>query len=540
MFSRRLLGALALLVVPFLMPPVARAADAPAPDLGGPTDTLPAPNYTPPASHRLKFNFDQDWKFDKTNVKDGENPTLDDTKWTDVSLPHTFNDIDTFIEKARVQNPERQFEGKVWYRKHFTLDPAWSDRKIFLEFQGIRNSGIFYVNGKLIGQHTNQVGPCGLNVTNAVKFGADNVVAAQVDNNMLAKDPKGYSYSWSAQAFYPCYGGLFKDANLYVTDKLYQTLPLYSNLKTQGVYVYATNIDTLNRTAQITAESEVANDNSAPQSATLDAWIVDRSGATVLKFPPAAQTVAPGEKTIVKVSMPMTGIHFWCPDYPYMYRFFTSLTVNGQVVDVVENPLGVRKLTFSGTDGLKINGHPIYLKGFAPRTMMEWAVSGIPQDWMTEFDYKLMKEDHAYFIRPMHVAPRRNQVESADNFGIIMVCPAGDGEGDNPTTPEGNARWEDRVEVMRDVTIYYRNDPSVCFYEASNSGISAPHMQDMIERPQQVGSLRRTLRRHPLHRYRHRVHPRIPVPHGRPADLRPHALLGCRILPHRMPPRHLG
>ena len=456
--------------------PVARAA--PAAGVTGPVEAgdVVAP-YTPPASNRLKFNFDPDWKFTKKNAAGSEAPDVDDKSWTDVSLPHTFNDVDTFREKDKTPNEQRKFEGKVWYRKHFTLDASWSDRNIYLEFQGIRNTGIFYVNGKKVGEHSNQVGPCGLDVTAAVKFGADNVIAVQVDNNMLAKSPRGVVYDWSAQAFYPCYGGLFKDANLYVTDKLHQTLPLYSNLGTQGTYVYAENIDTGKRTAQVTVESEVANDNSTPQTATLDAWIVDRAGQTVAKQTSAAQAVAAGQKAMFTVTMPMTGVHFWSPDYPYMYRVFTSLTVGGKVTDVYENPLGVRRFTFSDKEGLKINGHPIYLKGYAPRTMMEWAVSGIPQDWMTELDYKMMRENFAYFIRPMHVSPRMNQVESADKFGIVMTCPAGDGEGDART----DAQWQDRVEVMRDVTIYFRNHPSVVFYEASNSQVSVPHMEDMIK-----------------------------------------------------------
>lgn len=175
----------------FLFAGLARADDAPA---GGPTDAPAAPNYTPPASNRLKFNFDPDWKFMKKNVAGSEAPGLDDKAWTDVSLPHTFNDVDTFREKDKTPNPQRKFEGKVWYRKHFTLDASWSDRNIYLEFQGIRNTGIFYVNGKKVGEHYNQVGPCGLDITAAVKFGVDNVIAVQVDSAMLAKSPRGVVY----------------------------------------------------------------------------------------------------------------------------------------------------------------------------------------------------------------------------------------------------------------------------------------------------------------------------------------------------------
>ena len=46
-----------------------------------------------------------------------------------------------------------------------------------------------------------------------------------------------------------------------MTDKLYQTLPLYSNLQTTGVYVYPTDIDvTTRRRAVITAETQVRNE----------------------------------------------------------------------------------------------------------------------------------------------------------------------------------------------------------------------------------------------------------------------------------------
>lgn len=42
---------------------------------------------------------------------------------------------------------------------------------------------------------------------------------------------------------------------MHITDKLYQTLPLYSNLQTTGVYVYAADIRTKSREAIINAEA---------------------------------------------------------------------------------------------------------------------------------------------------------------------------------------------------------------------------------------------------------------------------------------------
>lgn len=44
---------------------------------------------------------------------------------------------------------------------------------------------------------------------------------------------------------------------LHITGEVYQTLPLYSNLKTTGVYIYATDYDIKGHKARIHAESEV-------------------------------------------------------------------------------------------------------------------------------------------------------------------------------------------------------------------------------------------------------------------------------------------
>ena len=75
-------------------------------------------------------------------------------------------------------------------------------------------------------------------------------------------------FQWNDRNFNANYGGLPKNVFLYATDEVYQTLPLYSNLKTTGVYIYAKDIDVKGRTATIHAESEVKNDSREPVSYT--------------------------------------------------------------------------------------------------------------------------------------------------------------------------------------------------------------------------------------------------------------------------------
>jgi beta-galactosidase len=79
-------------------------------------------------------------------------------------------------------------------------------------------------------------------------------------------------------------------------------------------------------------------------------------------------------------------------------------------------------------------------------------------------------------MRWMHVAPQKVDVEAFDRFGIVEVAPAGDKEED----AQGR-QWEQRVEVMRDTIVYFRNNPSVLFWEAGNTGVTASQMRQMVD-----------------------------------------------------------
>src|SRR6185436_2856852 len=100
----------------------------------------------------------------------------------------------------------------------------------------IRFAGEFYLNGKPIGMSENGVMAFGFDITDLLMQG-ENVVAARIDSSWDYKEKATRSgFQWNDRNFFANYGGINKNVWLHVTDKLYQTLPLYSNLKTKGVY----------------------------------------------------------------------------------------------------------------------------------------------------------------------------------------------------------------------------------------------------------------------------------------------------------------
>ena len=117
---------------------------------------------------------------------------------------------------------------------------------------------------------------------------------------------------------------------LHLTGKVYQTLPLYENLKTTGQYIYATNISVSAKTADVTVESQVRNESGDPQAITLSAVVVDADGAVRAKFQSEASDLVSGESEILVASGKLAGARFWDVNDPHLYDVYTILTVERQ------------------------------------------------------------------------------------------------------------------------------------------------------------------------------------------------------------------
>jgi beta-galactosidase len=456
-----------------------------------------AENLTPPASPHADYNFNPGWKFFKGDPTNAEQIDFDDSKWTTVSAPHTYNDMDSYAHIISHSGGDRSaWTGIVWYRKHFKLPATARDGKVFLEFEGLKQAGRFWVNGKFVGKYENGITPVGLDLTKFVNFGdAENVIAVKVDNSDDYKEEAtGVPFEWMGRAFNPNYGGLNHDIWLHLTGKIYQTLPLYENLKTTGIYIYDSNFDIKNKTCDVNIESQVRNESGDQQSITLSAIVVDMDGNVCAKISGDTSDLVDGETEIFKASGSLTNANFWSDENPNLYDVYSILTVNDKIVDVQKIKTGFRKTEFKGgvgTGGVYLNDKFIWLTGYAQRSADSWAGLGEAYpDWMHDFNAQLIRSTHANYIRWMHISPQAVDVRACDKAGIVEVCPAGDKEGDpvldKRLQPEVAARqWAQRVEVMRDSMIFFRDDPSILFWEAGNTVITADHMRQMVALRQQ-------------------------------------------------------
>ncbi len=430
-------------------------------------------------AQRTKYNFNLDWL-----MVIGE-PTAHDSRTTPpfvslevqggtakaqaVTLPHALNENEAF----RVRQNELT-DTVAWYYKTFTLDAT--GRKAFIEFEGVRMCADLYVNGRWVGYNDNGVMAFGFDITPYLKKGA-NSVAVRVDSRAsYVERSTGVKHQWNDMSFNANYGGITKNVNLYVTDCLYQTLPLYSNLGTTGTYVYASRMDVKGRKATINVESEVKNETDRAKTVALSVELLDLDGKCVARFSGAKQTIGSGQTAVLKAAKRVGSLHFWSVGYGYLYTVNSSLVADGTVSDKVATRTGFRKTRF-GEGKIWLNDRVIMVKGFAQRSTNEWPAIGMDNPaWMSDYSNRLMVEANANTVRWMHITPAKKDIESCDRVGLMQAMPAGDHEGDC----EGR-QWKQRAEVMRDAIIYNRNNPSIIFYEGGNESISREHMVELVD-----------------------------------------------------------
>ena len=426
-----------------------------------------------------RYNFNADWRLAIGDVTDGASAVTPDADWQQVTLPYAWNQGEAYS-----RNCSELSDTVMWYRKHFRLPESARGRKVFVEFEGARFGAHVFINGHDLGWADNGVMAFGFDLTPYINYKKDNVLAVYVDSDWKYREHRATingegkevhsTFQWNDKNFYCNYGGINKRVWLHVTDDVYQTLPLYSNLGTKGVYVYGSDYDIGGKRVRCNVESEVVNGSGKPKEVMLHVDVTDLSGQTVASFDGAPVKVAAGDTVTLKAHRELTDVHFWSWGYGYLYTVHSSLVVNGKKGDCQSIRTGFRKTAFR--DGMVyLNDRVLQLKGFAQRSTNEWPAVGISVPaWMSDYSNAQVLGCNGNFFRWMHVTPSKQDVESFDRLGLIQAMPAGDAEKDVT-----DRRWEQRCEVMRDAIIYNRNNPSILFYEGGNNNISDAHMAEL-------------------------------------------------------------
>jgi beta-galactosidase/beta-glucuronidase len=323
-------------------------------------------------------------------------------------------------------------------------------------------------NSAINPQATHVVGfiPFIVDLTPYLKFdGSDNVLAVKVSKNDTFFEDLCFS---GAFRFGQGDTGIFRPVYMYITDKVHIPQNTYAGLGTWGTYV--SMIAASDTSATIDLQTNVLNEGTTDQLATLTVQIVDAAGnvvATQQSTQTVPANVGPGlHPQLFDQTLTVNNPTLWYPNNsiygkPYMYKVFHTVSINGVVIDAVQSPLGIRTITWD-KDLPHFNGKPQHLWGGSGRYDYPALGTTVPgeQQWR---DLQQLAAAGGNLYRPGHSTSSPEFVSAADALGIMIVQPSGDGENGFAAHCDAPPchRQTLKSELHRDMIIRDRNHPSV-------------------------------------------------------------------------------
>lgn len=378
-----------------------------------------------------------------------EYPDIKDKSWEKVILPHT-----AIIEPIVSEKP--CWEGICYYRKSVTTEKIWKGKKLFLEFEGAMEQSDVWINGKLVLQHKGGYTPFSIDLTNLVNYDKPNEIIVRLDNRAdknfpVGKDLKrnGFTY-WS---------GIYRSVYLNVVNQVHITDAVKVS-KTAGGGIFFRTPEVSKNRAKALVKTNIINEGNASASIKVKQILLDATGSKVAESLSGSAELSPGGDTHLEQEFEVEKPSLWHPDHPYLYTLKTTVLSNNTAVDEMVQKVGFRKLSFSRTEGFKINGKPLYIVG--TNRHQDYPYIGVALSKNSHYrDMKKIKEAGYNAVRLAHYPHDPAVYEAADELGIMLMDGIPGWQFFN-----NNDIFKQRVfRDIRDMIHRDRNHPSVILWE---------------------------------------------------------------------------
>jgi beta-galactosidase len=407
---------------------------------------------------RKDVRFTDNWKFFLGDASGAQATMYSDASWTTVCLPHTAR-----IESAIFHGSWDYYQGYYWYRKSFTPDNSFKGKKVFLEVEAGMQTTQVWVNA--VNKLTYQGGynPFTIDITNDLAYGQTNVIAMRLNN---AANPD-FSPGAEQRDFY-YYGGLYRYVNLHVTDSLHISDAVFANTPAGGG-VFVTYPAATASSATVQIKTHVINEFTSAHTCVLTTAILDPSGS-VVQTASATQSIPANSSYIFTQSLAVASPRLWSPSAPNLYTVRSQVFDNTRAADQVMTTIGIRRIAFSRTNGLQING--VKLTSIGANHHQDYGAIGCAVPVSGQYrDALRLKEAGINFVRLSHYLQNPAFLDACDNLGIAVQASLVGWQfnGFSNTNFVNNS-----VRDLRTMIRYYRNHPCVVMWESVQNESAPP------------------------------------------------------------------
>lgn len=408
--------------------------------------------YELPGSGRTVYNMNLAWRFHKGNVKNGGDANLPDSTWTIISLP---NGIELLPEES---SGNVNYQGKIWYRKHFRTDPSWYGKKVMIHFEGIMGESEIWINGICIKKHYGGYLPVIADLSPFLKYNAENVIAVCADNSDNPSYPPGKPQH---ALDYTYFGGIYRDCWLITHEKLYITDPNYENeVGSGGVFISYPLVS--DKIAKLNIALHLKNELKRNCNGHIHFCLKDKEGHIVAQQK-ESYYLLPQKASSFESEMIVKKPLLWSPETPHLYWLEIRIENKyGTVIDGYVKRIGIRSIEMKGKDGFWLNGKPYPYKLIGGNRHQDFAIIGnaLPNSLHWRDVWKL-RNAGMRIIRSAHYPQDPAFLDACDELGMFITNATPSWQYWNKDSIFAARVYEDiRNMVRRD-----RNHPSVLLWE---------------------------------------------------------------------------
>ncbi len=420
------------------------------------------------------------WKFKWFSTpmdvpEDFHKPSFQTQEWDDIVVPGTwqmqgygykiYRNIP--MEFAPYDPPEvpDHLNPTGTYVREFPIPSEWTEREIFIHFEGVKAAFWLWVNGEYIGFDKGSMTPAEWNITDYVHQGT-NQIAVQV-------------VRWSD-------GSYLEDQDMWRFSGIYRDVYLYSTPKVhiRDLFII-TDLDEDYKDASLSIDAFFRNyDNEANNDLLLDVKLLAPDGNEILNRNLRVGTMLPRDEKKVEMNYKIENPMKWSAEKPHLYKLLLIVKeASGAITEIIEETVGFREIEVKNTQ-LLINGVPVIFKGvnrhehdpLKGRTMTREII---------EKDMQLMKQLNVNAIRTSHYPNDPLFYDLADQYGFY-ICDEVNAECHEGESYLANQRGWETAFTDRTERFFHRdkNHPSVILWSTGNEcGLGPVHeiMADFLK-----------------------------------------------------------
>jgi beta-galactosidase len=375
---------------------------------------------------------------------------FNDRQWRLLNLPHDWGIEGPFKQEYPGETGKLPWWGVGWYRQHLQIPASDQGRRVCLDVDGAMAYATVWVNGHFAGGWPYGYASWRVDLTEALKFGADNVIAIRLDN------PE------SSSRWYPG-GGIYRNV------WLVKTAPVH--VAHWGVYVTTPRVEA--RSAEVNVSVRVDNETETAAAVTVKNEIFEL-GADGARGRSVAATAADGLKIAARQSAAAQSQaavekpRLWSLESPHRYVVVTSIEQDGKLVDRYETPFGIRTIEFTAANGFLLNGKRVPLNGVCDHHDLGALGAAINVSALRR-QITILKEMGCNAIRTSHNPPAPEWLDLCDSMGMVVMDESFDCWRRGKTKNDYHLLYNDwhekdwRAELRRD-----RNHPSIVLWSIGN------------------------------------------------------------------------